>query len=131
MTVIPGKLISVPTRFGSRWLRSMEALNLLFLDEEINRNTYWTLYKLVSVRFRSSIEYYRVLSQVHARDVHCQSCASGHRLEMDHKKQLILYPRHGLLKSNLRLLCFTCHERKSHRERTRNFYSLLSKAYGR
>lgn len=129
MTVIPGKLIRVPTRYGSRWLRSIEALNLLFLDEKINRNVYWTLYKLVSVRFRSSIEYYRVLSQVHVRDVHCVLCGSGNRLEMDHQKQLVLYPSRGLLKSNLRLLCYGCHKKKSNRERNNNFYSLLEKAY--
>ena len=131
MTVIPGKLINVPTRYGSRWLRSIEALNLLFLEERIDRNMYWSLYKLVSVRFRSSIEYYRVLSQVHARDVHCQACGSGHRLEMDHRKQLILFPSRGLLKNNLRLLCISCHKKKSNRERSTNFYSLLSKAYMR
>jgi len=131
MPIIPGSAINVAVRYGSRWLLSIEALNMLYLDGKISRNTYWTLYKIVSVKFRSSLEYYRVLSRVHTRDVHCTQCGSGKGLEMDHYKPLILYPARGLLMSNLRLLCKDCHNSKTKKERVMNFFTKLQKVYYR
>src|ERR1051325_628495 len=91
----------------NRWLRSIWMLNTMLARKMISAERYWPAYRHCAMRFRSCIEYYRLLTFVHERDGNvCQVCDKRkRRMEMHHRKTVILHPHLALDKDNVVLLC--------------------------
>src|ERR1041384_2934626 len=73
----------------NRWLRSIWMLNTMLARKMISAERYWPAYRHCAMRFRSCIEYFRLLTFVHERDGNvCQVCGNCHGVESCRERAL-------------------------------------------